>query len=116
MMVNISNGSLSDNEISPLSRGLSFCPRPPCIDRFKVKENIKQISWRIRLREFFYNPETTNNERVQNPFRWKSKWTHLTNRELTLETYITSVRREIDRTLDPGPSNRSRYNLSSLER
>ena len=36
-VVNISNVPLSDSEISLLSRGLSFCPKPSSIDIFQIK-------------------------------------------------------------------------------
>ena len=111
-MVNISNVPLSSTEIQLLSRGLSFCPKPFNIDQFQLKEDVKHFFRRLRLREFFYDPDDT----TINPFKRKSKWTPPIKREPALETYIKSVEREIQHDLDRGPTHRSNDNIRSDER
>ena len=41
--------------------------QPSRIDKFHIKEDTKQFSRRLRLREYFYDPDVTNNE--INPFK-----------------------------------------------
>ena len=72
-VINISNVPLSDSEISLLSRGLSFCPKPSRINKFQIKEDVQQFSRWLRLREYFHNSDETTNETL-NPFKRKSKW------------------------------------------
>ena len=50
------------------------------------------------------------------PFRKKSKWTPLTNREPALENYIASVEREIHRQVDQRPPCHSTENITIPER
>ena len=114
-VVNVSNVSLSEGEELLLSRGLSFCPRPSRIDQFRLKDDIKDFTRRLRLREFFHDPDEDNTTPIP-PFRQKSKWTPPTNREPALENYIVSVEREIHRQVDRGPPYRSTDNVTSLER
>ena len=80
-VVNISNVPLSQSEVKLLSRGLSFCPKPSNIDQFQLKDDVKQFFRRLRLREFFYDPEDTTTTYETNPFKRKSKWTPPINRD-----------------------------------
>ena len=113
-VVNVSNVTLSEGEMSLLSRGLSFCPKPSRIDQFQLRDDIKRFSRRLRLREFFYDPEEINEDLI-NPFKPKSNWTPEINREPALEAYIKSVREDIYRILDRGHPRRSNDNITSLE-
>ena len=45
---------------------------------------------RLRLREFFYNPDDTNDSEI-NPFKRKSKWMPPSNRESALENYTITI-------------------------
>ena len=116
-VVNISDVALSEDEKTLLSRGLSFCPRPSKIERFRLIDDIKQFSRRLRIKEYFYDPDANdddNDDRV--PFRRKSMWTPPLDREPALETYIQTMRDRIISKLDQGPRHRSRDNISAQER
>ena len=116
-VINISNVALSKDEETLLSRGLSFCPRPSKIERFRLIDDIKQFSRRLRLREYFYDSDTNdNNDDDKIPFKRKSIWTPPPDREPALETYIETVKKQIISKLDQGPRHRSRDNISSQER
>ena len=60
-VVNVSDVTLSEGEVSLLSRGLSFCPKPSRINQFQLREDIKRFSMRVRLTEFF----TTQKKRMK---------------------------------------------------
>ena len=109
------NIPLLDNEMRLLSRGISFCPKPSRIDKFQLKDDFRQLLRRLRLWEYFYDPDNTENHPIY-PFKNKSKWTPPPNREPALETYLKSVKEEIYQTLDQGPKCRSRNNITSQER
>ena len=115
MVVKISNVPLSESEIKLLSRDLSFGLKPSRIDQFQLKEDVKQFSRRLKLKEFFYNQDDTNNNKI-NPFKRNSNWTPPINRESSLDTYIKSVGREIQHWLDRGPSHCSNDNITKEER
>ena len=52
-VINISNCSLSTDETSVLSRGLTFCPTPRHINWPEVSADIYDFSRRMRLTEYF---------------------------------------------------------------
>ena len=67
------------------------------------------------MREFFYNPDTTTENIEMDAFKQKSKWIPSTNRQPTLERYLTFVKREVLHTLDHRPhSHRWRDNLTPV--
>ena len=97
-----------------MSRGLSFCPRPSRIDKFQLKEDIKNFTRRLSLREFFHDQDKHNKTPIP-PFQKKSKWTPQINKEPALENYITSVESEIHRQVNQGPPRHSMDNITSSE-
>ena len=99
-----------------LSRGLSFCPKLPNIERFCVLDDIKQFSRRIRLKEFFYNPDTVDGNNVRIPSRRKSLWTPALDREPALKIYIPTLKEQIVSKIDQGPRRRSHDSISAQER
>ena len=54
-VVNLSQKELSTSEVSLLSRGLSFCPRPPPVNRFELRQDFLDFTRRFRLREYFHD-------------------------------------------------------------
>ena len=94
-VINISNVALSRDEETLLSRGLSFCPRPSRIERFHLIDDIKQFSKRLRLREYFYDSDESNDNDHRIPFRRKSTWTPPPDREPALATYIQQWENEL---------------------
>ena len=112
-VINVSNVRFSDSELSLLSKGLSFCPKLSQIDKFQLKKDINQFTRRVRLREFFYDQDTTTEHIEMDPFKQKCNWILSTNREPALEMYLTSAKRKVLYTLDHRPhSHPSRDNLT----
>ena len=52
-------------ELSLLSKGLKFAPKPPKANRFQLKQDLEDFRHRIRLREFFYGPEANDEKEIQ---------------------------------------------------
>ena len=75
----------------PLSQGLSFCLKPSRIDKFQLKDDFRQFLRRVRLLEYFYDPDNTENQ-LTYPLKNKSKWAPPPNREPVIETYLMSKR------------------------
>ena len=63
MVVNLSGTTLSDAELSLLSKGLSFCPAPPKPDAFQMEMDLGDFYRRLRLKEFLYNSDADDAER-----------------------------------------------------
>ena len=82
----------------------------------RLLDDIKQFSRRIRLKEFFYDPDATDANDVRIPFRKKSTWTPQLDREPALETYIQTIKEQIVSKLDQGPRRCSHDNISAQQR
>ena len=83
---------LSPEEYSLLSKGLKFAPQPPRINRFDLTKDLEAFERRLRLREFFYDPEDNDKydpEKLK--FKEKSAWNPPKNRDPALEAYIRAV-------------------------
>ena len=77
-VVNLSGVDLSPSELSLLSKGLKFASKPPRVNRFQLKQDLDDFGRRIRLREFFFHPEASDDGgdyREERRFKEKSKWT-----------------------------------------
>ena len=72
MVINLSNVNLSEDKRRLLSRGLTFCPRPSRIDKFQLKQDIRNFTRRLRLREFFHDQDEDNTTPIPH-FRKKIK-------------------------------------------
>ena len=53
-VINISQRSLSNNELDVLSKGLSFCPVPFEVNELKLKMDLDAYFRRLRLQKFFF--------------------------------------------------------------
>ena len=116
-VVNLSSIQLSPAEISLLSKGLTFCPKPPRLDRFQLKQDFAQFSRRLRLKEYFYNSsDDSEDEGDYTPFRRRSVWSPPVNRDVALEAYIKQVAQTVDKELHQGPKKFRCDNLSREER
>ena len=118
-VINLSRTPLSNEEISVLSRGLTFCPTPHKINWSQINADIYDFQRRMRLAEYFYNDESTSNNSNQlsftntiNPFRNKSSWTPPIGRDRSLDTFLNAVKLNIHNST----LNRTRDNLTSDER
>lgn len=70
-IVNLSSRTLSDTEISLLSKGLAFIPTPNK-KTADYTDPVNQLARTLRLRYFFRN--NNNTTRINTPFRKKSTW------------------------------------------
>ena len=92
-VMNLSGVPLSSGEHSLLEKGLSFCPTPPKVNTFQLQFDLTLFYRRLRLREYFFNEDSTTDEPTQyNPFQLRNKqWNPPKNREHALEAYIQAV-------------------------
>ena len=82
-VINLSSCSLSTDEISILSRGLTFCPTPRHINWPEVSADIYDFYRRMRLAEYFFDENSndcTANEH-DTPFHSKSETPPTTEKE-----------------------------------
>ena len=75
-VINLSSCSLSTNEISILSRGLTFCPTPRHINWPEVSADIYDFSHRMRLAEYFFDENSNNRTANEHgtPFHNNNTW------------------------------------------
>ena len=79
-------------------------------------EDLSAFVRRLRLKEFFYDNDNTEEGSPINPFRNKSKWKPQKNREGALETYIQAVDQTVNNHLATTHSHRLKDNLTRDER
>ena len=113
-VINLSSCSLSTDEISILSRGLTFCPTPRHINWPEVSADIYDFSRRMRLAEYFFdeNSNTHTANEHDTPFHNKSTWNPPNDRERALNTFLDAVKLDIT-TAKPKPT---QDNLTATER
>ena len=88
----LSSVTLSEAERSLLGRGLSFCPTPPRLNTFQLQYDLNIFYRRLRLREYFFDDNSSERHTDHNPFRLRNKrWMPPKNRQPALETYIQAV-------------------------
>ena len=73
VVVNLSDGTLNEAEISLLFKGLSVCPTPEKVDVLFLRKDIFEYVRRIRLKEYFYSDDEVSGDFSDTPsFRKKS--------------------------------------------
>ena len=133
-VVNLSSEKFSDAELSLLSKGLSFCPTPPFLNIQEIKCDLRKFERRIRLAEFFATNDHTVSSCISTPdsdssieqsvvekrdhsiFRSHSSFTPKSDRNETLNTYISTVTNEIIERCSQVTHEVFRANLSKAER
>ena len=95
--------NLSREEVSLLSKGLTFYPKPPRVNRFEFRDEFKAFTRRLRLMEYFHDQGKEEDDYELYPFRKKSSWNPPTNRDSMLETYIRAVDKDITMSLSREP-------------
>ena len=126
-VMNLSNRTLSKEEISLLSRGLKFCPTPPCPDQGQRREDLEALHRRMRLLSHFEDQddddnlnESTANDPLDgnllsltpfkhNKFKVKSSWRGPVG-PTNLEAFIASNERDYNHRPNYTPP--SKQNLS----
>ena len=127
-VINLSTRKLSTDEMSILSRGLKFCPTPPCPDPGQGREDLDKLHRRLRLKSHFVPSQNTSTATVFNrndpnlfsskafshhKFKKPSTWRGPIG-PATLEAYIAS--NEMDYNLRPSYTPPQRQNISPGER
>ena len=86
IVVNLSRVALSDDEISLLSKRLTFCPVPGRVNEDEVLDDLENYFRRLRLTEFFADQDEAENAE-QEHFRPRRKRMPPKGRDVTLESY-----------------------------
>ena len=115
IVINLSGATLSSDEISLLSKGLTFCPVPRRVNENEILDDLESYFRRLRLKEFFADQDEAENTE-QELFRPPSKWMPPKGRDATLESYVKGVRIDVQNHVKKLRKLRCRDNLSSLER
>lgn len=92
-VVNISNCSLSKDEMSVLSRGLKFCPATGHCDEFQLLSDLDNFARNLRLREFFHG--RNNSSHASGVLPSAKRWTPPLQRDKYLDLYIDAVQRDV---------------------
>lgn len=110
-IVNISSATLSKEQVSLLSRGLSFCPASGSYNEFQLYKDLDNFARNMRLHEYFFDQVTPADDPTALPSL--KRWTPASQRDKHLDIFIKAVTRDI---IEAYNKRRSfRKNLSNLE-
>ena len=108
-VVNLSSHQLTENETSFLSRDLNFCPVPCPINETKLSEELDSFARHLGIKEHFGSKEVEGGDVVNSDidsedacdyrFVKKSEWVPKPSKNVTLESFIDSVKSDILRTV-----------------
>ncbi|XP_052262490.1 uncharacterized protein LOC127866129 [Dreissena polymorpha] len=113
VVTNLSKKTLTDAQISLLSKGLKFIPTRKTIDKGKLLTDLSAWERRMRLKEYFYSEDAEHRTR-NDEHQYKKKtstWTPKAGRDKWLDTYIQAVKDDII----CGLKRKFKYNLSKSE-
>ena len=110
-VINLSGKDLDEDTLGILSRGLSFAPVPPEINKLQMETDLRSFERRLRLAHHFAD-EDPMEEDPERRFRKKSTWTPYANQDRFLDVYIAKVIHEI-KTAQP---QKYKNNLTKQER
>ena len=93
----MSDRRLSDDDFILLGKGLSFCPKTKSHDKIKLAEELFKYTRRMRLKEFFFEPDRNKDNYSQLPFFNKKhlSFTPPNGRDVYLDFYIEAISQEI---------------------
>ncbi|KAK3089910.1 hypothetical protein FSP39_007586 [Pinctada imbricata] len=100
VVTNLSKYKLTREEISLLSKGIKFIPDKTKVNKVRLLADLNEWERRMRLREYFYGEEKNNEETdhtLDEKFRLKkkSRFTPNKGRDMWLDLYIETVKRDI---------------------
>ncbi|XP_052261675.1 uncharacterized protein LOC127865763 [Dreissena polymorpha] len=113
VVTNLSKKTLTDAQISLLSKGLKFIPTRKTIDKGKLLTDLSAWERRMRLKEYFYSEDAEHRTR-EDEHQYKKKtstWTPKAGRDKWQDTYIQAVKDDII----CGLKRKFKYNLSKSE-
>ena len=55
---NISPTKLSESELSPLNKGLNFCPLTKGPNKEQLQDDLHFFWWKLKLKEYFYGGDS----------------------------------------------------------
>ena len=116
---NLLGVTLNRTELELLSKGLSFCPTPHCLNSEAVWDHLERYFRRLCLREFFLDDEEDeeiSNTDISTQFRPPSSWMPPKGRNAALEIYIQQVRTDVEHQLDNINKKHCHDNLLSHQR
>ena len=114
--INLSNISISQDQINLLKKGPSFCPMPKDVDWQRIYDDLEAFEARLRTAVFFIeaNPEDSQGPPSHLPQVPKEKkWKPPPSRYPELELFLSSVRRDL---INPRNIKLARDNLTKGER
>ena len=85
-VVNPSRVALGEEEINLLSKGLSFCPTPPHMEKEEILDDLEKFFTLLRLKKFFQEEEEEEETDAENLLHPPSSWMPPKRRDAALET------------------------------
>jgi hypothetical protein len=96
-VVNLSDYTLSETQVSVLERGLTYCPTPDYPDLSEIWIDFKEFHRRLELKQFFSTQNTVSDQnynQFNDKFKLKSNWkTPIPNK--TVEAYKNAFRNDL---------------------
>ena len=114
-VINLSDRDLPQHERSILSKRLKFVPTPTNINKTKLIADVKNWTRRMRLKEFFWNDNSTQLEK-ESSYKKPSSWTPNKSRDLILDCYLSAVESSILQTSYNNNNNTQHSNITKEER
>lgn len=111
-IVNLSSITLSAEQLSLCSKGLSFCPSSGEFNEFQLFKDLDSFARNLRLREYFHDRPQDPQERIPNAS--DQSWTPGPQRDKYLDLYIELVQRDTIRSC--GRQRGFTHNLTQAER
>lgn len=91
-IINLSDTSLSTDEVKLLSKGLNFCPTRKSFDEFHLLRDLDNFARKLRLHEYFLDKPSNI---PKTPRHQTSDWTPNSHRDKCLDLYINAVQKDI---------------------
>ena len=92
-IVNLSDTTLTKNQIDVLERGLTFCHTPYNPDIVEIWNSLEEFFRRLRIKRYFDEIPIDETEEIS-PFKNKSEWSPPTGFDPLLEVYIKTIKTE----------------------
>lgn len=92
-VINLSDKELSKEELSILSRGLTFCPGNGRYDEFTLLKDLDNFARNLRLEEYFFDKPEKDNALFRGVIG--RQWTPDANRDRHLDLYIDAVQKDV---------------------